>query len=216
MDFLPEEIEAYAERFTSEEPELLAELNRFTHSKVLQPRMLAGHLQGRAIAMLSKMIRPGNVLEVGTYTGYSALCWAEGLNENGTVHTIEINDELKPKIESFFERSERNDQIKLHIGNALQLIPTIEGYFDIVYLDADKSNYSNYFDLVFDKVSVGGYIIADNVLWSGKVTMNQNEMDEDTKALNDYANKIHNDPRLENVLLPIRDGLLIARKIKEK
>lgn len=212
MEFLPEEIEAYSERFTEPEPALLAELNRFTNAKVLMPRMLAGHLQGRVLAMLSHMIRPKKVVEIGTYTGYSALCWAEGLAEGGMVHTIEVNDELENKIRSFFNQSEHKDSIHLHIGPALDVLKDIEGPIDIVYIDADKENYSNYFDAAIDKVRPGGYIIADNVLWSGKVVMKKEDMDEETRALHHYSHKVHNDPRVQNVLLPIRDGLLIARK----
>ena len=213
MNFLPEEIEQYAERFTSSEPKLLADLNRFTHGNVLQSRMISGHLQGRVISMLSKMIRPKTVVEVGTYTGYSALCWAEGLVDGGVVHTIEIDDELEPKIRKFINQSEFTNRIELHIADAMKKLNELEGPFDIVFLDADKSNYSNYLALVMDKVRPGGYIVADNVLWSGKVTESIEEMDPDTKALYEYAQMVHSDTRLENVLLPIRDGLLIARKI---
>lgn len=212
MDFLPEEIEAYANRFTAKEPDLLAELNHYTHRNVLQPRMLAGHLQGRLLSTLSHMIKPKNVLEVGTYTGYSALCWAEGLTADGRVHTIEINDELEPKIRHFLDKSPYKSQIELHIGEAINIIPQLHQTFDIVFLDADKTNYSTYLDLVINKVPVGGYIIADNVLWSGKITMPESEMDADTLALYEYSKKVHEHPALENILLPVRDGLLIARK----
>ena len=215
MDFLPEEIEAYAERFTAPEPPLLHELNRYTHTNVLQPRMLAGHLQGRVIAMLSKMIAPSRILEIGTYTGYSALCWAEGLTEDGVIDTIEVNDELQPKIQGFFDRSPHKDKIKLHIGDATRLISTLDGPYDIVFLDADKVNYPKYLEMAFAKVRLGGYIIADNVLWSGKVIADPEKMDADTKALYDYAQLVKADERLEQVLLPVRDGLLIAKKIKE-
>lgn len=214
MNFLPEEIEAYAERYTAPEPPYLQQLNRFTHQHVLQPRMLAGHLQGRFIAMLSKMIKPKRVLEVGTYTGYSALCWAEGLAADGSVDTIEIDDELGPKIQRFFDASPFANRIKLHIGAALDLIPTFEDGLDVVFLDADKNNYLNYLDLVFPKVRVGGYIIADNVLWSGKVLEEPAAMDVDTRVLREYAQRVHEDDRLEEILLPLRDGLLIARKTK--
>ena len=213
MEFLPHEIERYAERYTSQEPALLHELNRFTHRNVLQPRMLAGHLQGRVIAMLSHMIRPKRILEVGTYTGYSALCWAEGLTEEGIIDTIEIDDELQPKIQSFFDRSPYKDRIRLHIGPAKEVIDQLEGEFDLVYLDADKTNYPSYLEQVLDRVPIGGYIIADNVLWSGKVTEPVEQMDDDTKALWKYAELVHNDKRLMHVLFPIRDGLLIAKKI---
>lgn len=213
MNFLPEEIEQYAERFTTAEPNVLDELNRYTHGNVLQPRMLSGHLQGRVISMISNMIQPKVVVEVGTYTGYSAICWAEGLASGGVVHTIEVDDELEPKIQKFINRSAFADQIQLHIADAIDKLEELQGPFDIVFLDADKSNYSNYLDLVFDKVRVGGYIVADNVLWSGKVIEELEKMDADTKALFEFAQKVHNEPKLENVLLPIRDGLMIARKI---
>ncbi|GAB4376602.1 MAG: O-methyltransferase [Salibacteraceae bacterium] len=213
MDFLPPEIEWYAEEITSPESPLLNELNRFTHTSVLQPRMLAGHLQGRIIAMFSKMIQPRRVLEIGTYTGYSALCWAEGLVAGGSVHTIEIDDELEPKIRSFFNRSPYADRIVLHIGSALEVIPGIDGPFDVVYIDADKVNYCAYFDLVIDNVVPGGFIIADNVLWSGKV-IDPEANDPDTQALRNYAEKIKQDDRVEQVLLPVRDGLLISRKLE--
>lgn len=215
MDFLPDEIEAYAERFTAPEPPLLNELNRYTQTNVLQPRMLAGHLQGRFISMLSKMIRPTRILEIGTYTGYSALCWAEGLAPDGRIDTLEVNDELEPKIQRFFDRSEYGKKINLHIGDAMELIDGLPDGYDIVFMDADKSNYPNYLDKCFSKVKLGGYIIADNVLWSGKVCMDPAEMDQDTKALFNYAQKVTDDDRLEQILLPIRDGLLIAKKIKE-
>jgi caffeoyl-CoA O-methyltransferase len=212
MDFLPEDIEAYSERFTTEENEILRALNRHTHTKVLQPRMLAGHLQGRFISMLSHMIKPKTVLEIGTYTGYSSLCWAEGLAAGGKVHTLELNDELETTIKLFHEKAQKQDVIELHIGHAMEIIPSIEGEFDVVFIDADKENYINYYHAVIDRVPSGGYIIADNVLWSGKVTMPVNEMDHDTRILYDYAMLIQQDQRVENILLPIRDGLLIARK----
>ena len=212
MDFLPEDIEAYSERFTTEENEILRALNRHTHTIVLQPRMLAGHLQGRFISMLSHMIKPKTVLEIGTYTGYSSLCWAEGLAADGKVHTLELNDELETTIRLFHEKAQKQDVIELHIGHAMEIIPTIEGEFDVVFIDADKENYINYYHAVMDRVPSGGYIIADNVLWSGKVTMPVNEMDHDTRILYDYAMLIQQDECVENILLPIRDGLLIARK----
>jgi caffeoyl-CoA O-methyltransferase len=211
MNFLPEEIEAYAERFTADEPAYLADLNRYTHQHVLQPRMLAGHLQGRLIAMLSHMIRPKKVLEVGTYTGYSALCWAEGLAENGMVHSIEIDDELEPKIKRFWEASPFKEKVKLHIGAAMDIIPSLADEVDIAFLDADKRNYLNYLDLLLPQMRSGSYIIADNVLWSGKVIEPAEKMDEDTATLYAYAQRLKEDDRLEQLLLPVRDGLLIAR-----
>lgn len=213
MEFLPEDIDQYSQRFTSEESETLKELNRFTHAKVLSPRMLSGHLQGRLLAMFSQMIHPKYVLELGTYTGYSSLCMAEGLAEGGMVHTIEVNDELEPTIRKFHEKAGFAEKIKLHIGQALEIIPTFDIEFDMVFIDADKLNYINYYHAVFDKVAKGGYIIADNVLWSGKVTMPEEKMDKDTKMMLDYARLIQEDARVENILLPVRDGLLIARKL---
>lgn len=211
MNFLPEEIEAYAERFTTDEPIYLDELNRYTHQHVLQPRMLAGHLQGRLIAMLSHMIKPAKVLEVGTYTGYSALCWAEGLADGGSVHSIEIDDELAPKIRRFWDGSPHKEKLHLHIGAALDLIPELSDDVDIAFLDADKKNYLNYLDLLLPKMRSGSYIIADNVLWSGKVLDSPESMDEDTSTLYAYAQRLKADDRLEQLLLPVRDGLLIAR-----
>lgn len=212
MEFLDPALEEYVERFTEEESPLLKELNRNTWAKVLMPRMLAGHLQGRAISMLSHMVNPKTVLEIGTYTGYSALCWAEGLAAGGTVHTVEVNEELEDMAQSYFDRSEHRDKIRLHIGKALDIIPSIEGPFDIVYIDADKENYSNYYHTVFDKVRSGGYIIADNVLWSGKILVQPEKMDPETRHLYEYSKMVHNDVRVANVLLPVRDGLMIARK----
>lgn len=213
MEFISADIENYCTLFTQPESALLEELNRFTHTNVLMPRMLAGHLQGRAIAMISKMIRPKTVIEIGTYTGYSALCWAEGLVQGGIVHTLEVNDELESKIQSFFDRSHYKNQIKLHIGVALKSLEQIKDHVDIVYIDADKENYRNYFDAVIDQVVAGGFIIADNVLWSGKVLGEPAEMDHETAEIHRYNEKIKNDSRVEQVLLPIRDGLLIARKL---
>lgn len=213
MEFLHEDIEAYVERHTTEENQVLKKLNRETYSQVLIPRMLAGHLQGRVISMFSHMIQPKQVLEIGTYTGYSALCWAEGLQPGGKVHTIDINEELENMVARYIAEAGQSDAITTYIGNALDIIPSIDEKFDVVYIDADKDNYSNYYDLVIDRVRTGGYIIADNVLWSGKVIEPENQRDEDTKALVSYCAKIQDDPRVENVLFPVRDGLLVARKV---
>ena len=212
MDFINENIENYALAHSEKEPELLYELNRQTHIQVLQPRMLSGHLQGRVLSMMSKMIAPSIILEIGTYTGYSALCLAEGLQKDGKIITIDINYELEPFTRKFFNQSEYADKIDFRIGNALEIIPTLNTPLDIVFIDADKSNYINYYDLVIDHVRPGGYIIADNVLWSGKVLEPIEKLDEDTKTLLEYNTKIQQDERVENVLLPIRDGLMIARK----
>jgi caffeoyl-CoA O-methyltransferase len=212
MDFIAKEIEAYAEGFTREEGEILAELNRETYAKVMTPRMLSGHLQGQVLRMFSQMIKPNNILEVGTYTGYSALCMVDGLSEDGKLTTIDVNAELQDIIKKYIDKAGKQDSIDLRIGNALEIIPTLNQTFDLVFIDADKENYSNYFDLVFDKLNPGGYVIADNVLWSGKVLENDADLDKDTVALKDYAKKIKADPRVENVMMPIRDGLLIAKK----
>lgn len=212
MDFLPEQIESYVAQHSEKEPQLLNELNHETWEKVLIPRMLSGHIQGRVLSMLSHMINPTNVLEIGTYTGYSALCFAEGLKDGGKIHTIDINEELETMVNSYIEKANMRDIITNHIGNAMDIIPTLNKSFDLVFIDADKTNYSNYYDLVFDKVKPGGYIIADNVLWSGKVIEDITTVDPDTLALIGYSEKIQNDDRVQNVLFPVRDGLMIARK----
>jgi caffeoyl-CoA O-methyltransferase len=215
MDFLPKNINDYSENHTSPESDLLAKLNRQTHAKILQARMLSGHLQGRVLAMFSHMIRPDRILEIGTYTGYSALCLAEGLTENGKIITIDVNEELEDFTRSFFEESPLTEKIDYRIGDAAEIIPTLDETFDMVFIDADKVNYQLYYDLVFDKVKVGGYIISDNVLWSGKVADNQEDrkVDRDTQTLLDFNKMCHNDPRTENLLMPIRDGLMICRKV---
>ena len=174
--------------------------------------MLSGHFQGRVLSMLSHMINPKTVLEIGTYTGYSAICLAEGLLDNGKIYTIDINEELESMVNKYIEKSDLKDTIINQIGDAIEIIPTIKETFDLVFIDADKSNYSNYYDLVFDKVNSGGYIIADNVLWSGKVTDPKKSLDADTIALIAFSEKVTNDDRVQNVLFPIRDGLMIARK----
>ncbi len=213
MEFIDEELQQYAEDHTSPESELLRKVNRQTHLNVMKPRMLSGHLQGRLLAMFSQMIQPKQILEVGTYTGYSALCLAEGLQQGGTLHTIDINEELEDRVRSYFEEAGLSESIKYYIGNALEIIPTINATLDLVFIDADKINNANYYDLVIDKVRPGGYIIADNVLWSGKVLEKyRKKLDEDTAALLAFNKKVHDDARVDNILLPVRDGLLIARK----
>lgn len=212
MDFIDEKLVDYVEGHTSKESEVLYDLNRNTNLNVLQPRMLSGHLQGRVLSMFSKMIKPDNILEIGTYTGYSAICLAEGLNENGKLYTIDINEELEEMAHSYFKKAGIDDKVEMKIGNALEIVPEIDKEFDLVFIDADKNNYINYFNLVIDKVKKGGFIIADNVLWSGKVLKNDNELDQDTKTLKEYNKMIQNDERIENVLFPIRDGLMVARK----
>jgi caffeoyl-CoA O-methyltransferase len=212
MDFLPLVIEAYALAHTSAESPLLAQLNRETHAKVLQSRMLSGQMQGRLLSLFSTMMRPRRILEIGTYTGYSALCLAEGLSDDGVLITIDVNEELESFTRSFFDKSPLSGKIDFRIANAVDLIPTLSDTFDIVFIDADKMNYGLYYDLVFDKVRSGGVIIADNVLWSGKVVQTDKKIDKDTQTLLDFNQKIHNDSRVSHLLLPVRDGLMIAQK----
>ena len=214
MEFLPENIDQYACNHTQGENAVLAELNRETWAKVLIPRMLSGHLQGRTLSMFSQMIQPKTILEIGTYTGYSAICLAEGLQENGSLHTIDINEELKSMCERYFEKAGINKQVKLYTGNAMDIIPTIEAEFDLVFIDADKENYSNYFDLIIERMPIGGYIIADNVLWSGKVVEEVDTKDIETQGLIAFNKNMHESKRVENLLLPIRDGLMVCRKVK--
>jgi len=210
MNFLPEEIEKYAEDFTSPESEVLRELNRETHAKIYMPQMLSGHLQGATLKLFSQMIRPKRILEIGTFTGYSTICFAEGLADDGIIHTIDVNEELEPMVRKYFSKSGLENKIQFHIGRAMQIIPTLNETFDLIFIDADKENYPNYYDLVFDKLRPGGIIIADNVLWNGKVL--QEKQDKDTKALVEYCKKVKSDSRVECLLLPIRDGLMVARK----
>ncbi len=213
MHFLPENIDNYAVNHSQEEPQLLKELNRETWQTVLNPRMLSGAFQGRVLSMISKLVNPKTILEIGTYTGYSALCLAEGLQENGVLHTIDKNEELEELQYKYFQKSEFRDQIKQHIGNALEIIPTIDTKFDLVFIDADKVNYINYFNLIIEKMNKGGVILSDNVLWSGKVVEELNPKDIDTKTLLKYNKLLNSDKRLETILLPIRDGLTISRVI---
>lgn len=212
MRFLPEALDTYIENHTSPENEVLEKLSRDTYAHVLSPNMLSGQVQGRFLKMITTMIQPKNVLEIGTFTGYSGICIAEGLNDGCTLHTIDINEELKGMVTKYVKESGQEKRIKIYTGNALDIIPTIDCVFDMVFIDADKRNYSNYYDVVFDKVRKGGYIIADNVLWSGKVVETK-KPDKDTQSIMDYNNKVANDSRVENVLVPIRDGLMIARKL---
>ena len=212
MEFIADEIDSYSLNHTEAEAELLAELNRETWANVMTPRMLSGHLQGRVLSMFSKMIQPENIIEIGTYTGYSALCMAEGLKNEGILHTLDINEEYTSIAKRYFNRSKYSKNIKQHLGNALDIIPKLECNFQLAFIDADKENYSAYFDLIIDKMDLYGYIIADNVLWSGKVT--KQKKDKETTALDLYNKKVLADTRVETVLLPIRDGLMVSRKIK--
>ncbi len=213
MYLLPEKINAYVEKHSQAEPELLKKLNRETWQKMIAPRMLSGHLQGRVLSMLSKIIQPKNILEIGTYTGYSALCLVEGMQENGELHTIDLNEELFDFQRKYFDESPFGKQIFQHLGNALEIIPKLNKTFDLVFIDADKSNYPNYLEIILPKLKKGAVILSDNVLWSGKVVEELKEDDEETKALLLYNKLLNEHPKLETVLLPIRDGLAISRVI---
>lgn len=211
MDLPDIEITNYCERYSTEESGLLKKINRETHAKVLMPRMLSGHLQGRVLSMISRMCRPEIILEIGTYTGYSALCLAEGLSKNGKLITLDINEELEDRVRAYFKEANLDLQIDYRIGDARKIIPQLDFSFDLVFIDADKESYSTYFDLVIDKVPSGGFILADNVLWSGKVL--GAKPDKDTRAIMAFNQKVQDDKRVENVLLPIRDGIMIIQKV---
>ena len=213
MEFLPEKIEKYVVEHCAQEPEVLSKLNRETWQKILIPRMLSGHVQGRILSMFSHMVKPKNVLEIGTYTGYSAICFCEGMQEDGELHTIDINEELVSIQDKYFELSGYSDLIKRHVGNALEIVPSIDLEWDLVFIDADKHNYINYYEMVLPKVRKGGIILFDNVLWSGKVVEDINPEDADTKTLNELNKLITQDNRVENVLFPVRDGIMVARKL---
>ncbi len=212
MEFISEALATYCENHTSPENDLLKLVSRETHLKVLRARMLSGHLQGRTLSLFSKMIKPKYVLEIGTYTGYSALCMAEGLQADGKLVTIDINEELEDFVQDFFTQSTYKNQIEYKIADAIELIPTLNYDWDLVFIDADKINYINYYNLLIDNLKSGAYIIADNVLWSGKVVEPVSAKDKDTQLLLDFNKLIHDDQRVENLLLPIRDGLMILRK----
>ncbi|MBX2845776.1 MAG: O-methyltransferase [Saprospiraceae bacterium] len=204
-------IEQYIEAHTSFESQVLADLNRATHLKVMQPNMLSGHYQGILLQLISSALRPKTILEIGTYTGYSAICLAAGLQPGGTLHTIDVNEELLPFAKPYFEAAGIQHQIQQHLGDAKTIIPTIEGPLDLVFIDADKAAYSHYFDLVVDKLRPGGVILADNVLWKGKVV--NDHKDNKTKALDDFNKKVQADERVKNLLLPIRDGLMWIERL---
>ena len=212
MHFLPDDIDEYVVKHSQSEPELLAELNRETYQKILQPRMLSGPYQGRVLSMLSKIIRPKYVLEIGTYTGYSALCFAEGMDPEGELHTIDVNEELFDFQKRYFDRSQYANLIVQHLGDARDIIPKLDLTFDLVFMDADKENYVNYFHLVIDKLKPGGILLTDNVLWSGKVLETPEPDDEATAALIEYKYLLIKDERVETLKLPIRDGLSVSRK----
>ncbi len=213
MEFLPPKIEKYVEEHTTPEPALLQKLNRETHATVLMPQMLSGHVQGRFLKMLAGMINPAQVLEIGTYTGYSSLCFAEGMKEGTTVHTIDINEERAALVNRYVKQAGEESRIKTYLGNALDIIPTLNYVFDLVFIDADKKNYLNYYKLVFGKVNKGGYIIADNVLWSGKVIERSAKKDEEARGISEFNDFVINDSRAECVMVPLRDGITIVRKL---
>ena len=211
MHFISQELEDYIEKHSEKEPDLLAALNKETYQKILLPRMLSGHFQGRVLSMLSKLIRPVNILEIGTFTGYAALCLCEGMQENGQLHTIDIKEELETIQRKYFDKSPWGSQIFQHLGEAIDIIPTLDLKFDLVFIDADKENYLNYFELILPKMNKGGIILSDNVLWSGKVLEPLQKNDSSTKVLLEYNELLKNDSRVETVLLPIRDGLTVSR-----
>lgn len=214
MDFIDPALLAYCEDHSSEEDNLLKKITRETQAKVMMPRMISGHLQGKMLELFTKMKNPKIILEIGTYTGYSGICMARGLGNDGKLITLDINDELETMVRSFIAESGLADKIDYRLGNALDIIPTLPGPFDMVFIDADKSNYANYYDLIIDKMNPGGIILADNVLWSGKILVEKGQkIDKDTQAILDFNAMVQNDPRVENALLPIRDGVMMARKI---
>jgi predicted O-methyltransferase YrrM len=212
MDFISSKLQAYAESHTEMEPELLQQLAKETWQKVLQPRMLSGHFQGRLLSLISKLVQPTSILEIGTYTGYSALSLAEGLSKEGKLHTIDRNEELYDLQRKYFDLSGFGPQIIQYTGDARRIIPEIDIQFDLVFMDADKKSYPKYFELIIDKLKPGGLLLSDNVLWSGKIVETLHPKDEDTKALLAYNTLLRDDPRIETVLLPIRDGLTLSRK----
>ncbi|SFJ85866.1 O-methyltransferase [Myroides guanonis] len=211
MHFISQELERYAAEHSENEPELLKKLDKETHQKILQPRMLSGHFQGRFLSILSKLVAPTNILEIGTYTGYATLCLAEGLKETGSLDTIDINEELIDFQRKYFDESNWGSQITQHLGSAIDIIPTLDKKYDLVFIDADKPNYCNYFELIIPKMNKGGIILSDNVLWSGKVLEEIKESDKSTIAIDSYNKLLKDDPRVETILLPIRDGLTVSR-----
>lgn len=213
MDFIPLPIQKYSEDHTTAERDILKLINRQTHAHVMRPRMLSGHMQGRILSMISHMVKPSCILEIGTYTGYSALCLAEGLKPGGKLITIDINEELENTVTGYIKTTGLTDVIDYKIGNALDIIPSLQENFDLVFIDADKENYTHYYDLVINRVPLGGYILADNVLWSGKIL--DEKPDKDTRAIQEFNQKVQHDARVENVLLPVRDGIMVMRKIQD-
>ena len=213
MDFLPENIQKYISDISQSESPILKELNRYTNSKVILPRMLSGHVQGRFLSMISKLVNPEIIVEVGTYTGYSCLCLAEGLKKNGMIITIEKDEEFASIAKKFFDRSKYKEKISLLIEDATTAIENISEKIDLVFIDADKINYSKYYDMLFPKLKIGGLIVADNVLWSGKVT--EEVSDNETQSIKNFNTKVKNDERVENLIVGIRDGIMVCQKIKD-
>ena len=211
MELLSDELVNYLERTCEPEPELLKKINRETHLKVLKPKMLSGHYQGRVLSMISKLIAPRRILEIGTYTGYATLCLAEGLTPDGEIHTIDVNAELEQIIKNNVQQSDVYSKVKFYLGNAIKIIPKLNEDWDLVFIDADKANNAAYYDLVIDKVRPGGLILTDNVLWYGKV-LNDATRDKDTTIIHQFNNKVTNDPRVEKLILPVRDGIFVIRK----
>jgi len=212
MHFIPEKLDDYIVTHSENEPDLLQQLTRETFRKILQPRMSSGPYQGRVLSMISKLINPKHILEIGTFTGYSTLCLTEGLQPKGALDTIDKNEELYEIQRTFFDKSKYGSLITQHLGNALEVIPTLNKTYDLIFIDADKDNYVHYFNLIINKLKVGGIILSDNVLWSGKVIKTLDPKDKMTKAVLDYNALLKNDSRVETVVLPIRDGLTISRK----
>ena len=211
MDFIPKALQDYAQNNSDKEPEILQELNRETYVKMLFPRMLSGHHQGRFLSMISKLVKPKRALEIGTFTGYAAICLAEGLADGGSLITMDKNEELKDLAQSYFKKAGLKDQIDLMIGNAMELVPKLEGPFDLVFIDADKQNYLNYYEMILPKVSIGGIILADNVLWSGHV-LDEDVNDKETKGIRSFNKFVTEDERVEKVMVTLRDGITMIRK----
>lgn len=214
IQLLSKSLNDYAENHTTPETPVLAALNRETNLKVEMPVMLSGHLQGAFLQMVSKMIQPKRILEIGTYTGYSAICLAQGLQEDGHLHTIDINEELQDLCFRYFCEAGLEKKITQHIGKAADIIPVLQESFDLVFIDADKQNYHVYYDMVIDRLAIGAFILADNVLYDGEVVMDEKEQSRNGKAIHAFNEKIKNDGRVEQVLVPIRDGIMLIRKIK--
>ncbi|MFK7900965.1 MAG: O-methyltransferase [Cyclobacteriaceae bacterium] len=212
MEFIAPELSKYIENHTTDDNDLLKKIDRDTHANILKPRMLSGKVQGRVLSLISKLLQPNSILEIGTYTGYSALCLAEGLTPSGKLITLDINEELEQQTRTYFDQSNYSDRIDYRIANAMEEIPNLSESFDLIFIDADKKNYLNYYHLVIDKLNPGGVLIADNILWSGKVIEEVKKNDKDTPILIEFNKTVHEDERVENILLGIRDGLMVVRK----